>query len=145
MAVDGTGEGVTEGLGRRLAVLEAEVERLREEVACARALAAMADRDTADLRADLRAHGPLRTALRTAGPDPWAYPAGTRAAGTRAAETRAAEPPHPAAPDPGLDNLVQAVGCLAAGQADHSRHLAALVRGQEQILAELRRLAGGSR
>ncbi|MCD0481000.1 hypothetical protein LO771_00850 [Streptacidiphilus sp. ASG 303] len=140
MAVDGTGEGVTEGLGRRLAVLEAEVERLREEVACARALAAMADRDTADLRADLRAHGPLRTALRTAGPDPWACPAEPRAA-----EPRAAEPPHPAASDPGLDNLVQAVGCLAAGQADHSRHLAALVRGQEQILTELRRLAGGSR
>lgn len=140
VAVDGTGEGVTEGLGRRLAVLEAEVERLREEVACARALAAMADRDTADLRADLRAHGPLRTALRTAGPDPWACPAEPRAA-----EPRAAEPPHPAASDPGLDNLVQAVGCLAAGQADHSRHLAALVRGQEQILTELRRLAGGSR
>lgn len=48
----------------RLAALEAEVRVLREEAAAARALAAGADRDVAEYRAELRAHTRTLNALR---------------------------------------------------------------------------------
>jgi hypothetical protein len=51
-------------LAERVAALEAEVGVLRHEAAAARALAAGADRDVADYRAELRGHTRTLNALR---------------------------------------------------------------------------------
>ena len=51
-------------LAERVAALEAEVGVLRQEAAAARALAAGADRDVADYRAELRGHTRTLGALR---------------------------------------------------------------------------------
>ncbi|HWR46543.1 MAG TPA: hypothetical protein VN327_02825 [Pseudonocardiaceae bacterium] len=51
-------------LESRFTSLELEVGRLREEVASARALAALADRDVAELRAEMRGHRQVLNALR---------------------------------------------------------------------------------
>jgi chromosome segregation ATPase len=48
----------------RFTKLEYEVARLREDVASARALAALADRDVAELRTEMRAHHKVLNALR---------------------------------------------------------------------------------
>ena len=48
----------------RLTSLEHEVTRLREETAAARALAALADRDVAEFRTELRGHHHVLEALR---------------------------------------------------------------------------------
>ncbi|OJF15472.1 hypothetical protein [Couchioplanes caeruleus] len=53
-----------EELARRVAALEEEVGVLRQEAAAARALAAGADRDVADYRAELRGHTRVLSALR---------------------------------------------------------------------------------
>ncbi|MEU4563099.1 hypothetical protein AB0F72_32350 [Actinoplanes sp. NPDC023936] len=53
-----------EELAQRVAALEAEVGVLRQEAALARALAAGADRDVADYRAELRGHTRMLGALR---------------------------------------------------------------------------------
>ncbi|MBN1174228.1 MAG: hypothetical protein JXA67_18805 [Micromonosporaceae bacterium] len=53
-----------EELAQRVAVLEAEISVLRQEAAAARALAAGADRDVADYRAELRGHTRALGALR---------------------------------------------------------------------------------
>ncbi len=46
----------SEELERRVAAVESEVGLVRQEAAAARALAAGADRDVADYRAEMRAH-----------------------------------------------------------------------------------------
>ncbi|MGH3868198.1 MAG: hypothetical protein ACRDQ4_19160 [Pseudonocardiaceae bacterium] len=51
-------------LESRFTKLEDEVTRLREDVASARALAALADRDVAELRTEMRAHHQVLNALR---------------------------------------------------------------------------------
>ena len=51
-------------LESRFSRLELEVARLREDVASARALAALADRDVAELRTEMRAHHKVLNALR---------------------------------------------------------------------------------
>ena len=51
-------------LESRFTKLEFEVSRLREDVASARALAALADRDVAELRTEMRAHHQVLNALR---------------------------------------------------------------------------------
>jgi chromosome segregation ATPase len=51
-------------LESRFSKLEHEVNRLREDVASARALAALADRDVAELRTEMRAHHKVLNALR---------------------------------------------------------------------------------
>ncbi|MGH3683607.1 MAG: hypothetical protein ACRDQ9_00600 [Pseudonocardiaceae bacterium] len=51
-------------LESRLDRLEHEVTRLREDVASARALAALADRDVAELRTEMRAYHKVLNALR---------------------------------------------------------------------------------
>jgi hypothetical protein len=51
-------------LAQRVAALEVEVGVLRQEAAAARALAAGADRDVADYRAELRGHTRTLNALR---------------------------------------------------------------------------------
>lgn len=51
-------------LERRIAALEQELVVVRQEAAAARALAAGADRDVADYRAELRGHTRLLSALR---------------------------------------------------------------------------------
>jgi len=48
----------------RLTTLEHEVARLREDAAAARALAALADRDVAEFRTELRGHHHVLSALR---------------------------------------------------------------------------------
>lgn len=53
-----------EELAQRVAALEAEIGVLRQEAAAARALAAGADRDVADYRAELRGHTRMLGALR---------------------------------------------------------------------------------
>jgi chromosome segregation ATPase len=53
-----------EELAQRVAALEAEIGVLRQEAAAARALAAGADRDVADYRAELRGHTRTLGALR---------------------------------------------------------------------------------
>ncbi len=53
-----------EELAQRVSALEAEVVTLRQEAAAARALAAGADRDVADYRAELRGHTRTLGALR---------------------------------------------------------------------------------
>jgi chromosome segregation ATPase len=53
-----------EELTQRVAALEAEIGVLRQEAAAARALAAGADRDVADYRAELRGHTRTLGALR---------------------------------------------------------------------------------
>jgi hypothetical protein len=53
-----------EELAQPVAALEAEVGVLRQEAAAARALAAGADRDVADYRAELRGHTRTLNALR---------------------------------------------------------------------------------
>ncbi|MER6366474.1 hypothetical protein [Kitasatospora sp. NPDC001527] len=96
---------------QRLTALEAEVDRLREESAQTRALAAMADRDTAEMRTALRAHTQVLNALRE----------------TQLEQGQA------------IQGLAQAVGVLVAGQSEHSRVLESVVAGQTAILEELRR------
>lgn len=51
-------------LGRRVDAVEAELPVVREEAAAARALAAGADRDVAEYRAELRGHTRMLNALR---------------------------------------------------------------------------------
>lgn len=51
-------------LETRVANLEHEVGRLREDAASARALAALADRDVAEFRTQLRGHHQVLSALR---------------------------------------------------------------------------------
>ncbi|MGH3811799.1 MAG: hypothetical protein ACRDUV_05005 [Pseudonocardiaceae bacterium] len=51
-------------LESRFTRLEREVVRLREETAAARALAALADRDVAEIRTELRGHHQVLNALR---------------------------------------------------------------------------------
>ena len=53
-----------EELEQRIAAMEAELAIVRQEAAAARALAAGADRDVADYRAELRGHTRVRSALR---------------------------------------------------------------------------------
>jgi chromosome segregation ATPase len=53
-----------EDLEQRVAAMEAELAIVRQEAAAARALAAGADRDVAEYRAELRSHTRLLTALR---------------------------------------------------------------------------------
>jgi chromosome segregation ATPase len=53
-----------EELAQRVAALEAEIGVPRQEAAAARALAAGADRDVADYRAELRGHTRMLGALR---------------------------------------------------------------------------------
>jgi septal ring factor EnvC (AmiA/AmiB activator) len=53
-----------ESLERRVTAVEAEVAQVRREAAAARALAAGADRDVADYRAEMRAHTRGLEALR---------------------------------------------------------------------------------
>lgn len=53
-----------EELERRVATLEAELAIVRQEAAAARALAAGADGDVADVRAELRGHTRVLGALR---------------------------------------------------------------------------------
>ncbi len=48
----------------RIGELEAEVARLREDAASARALAGMADRDVAEMRTTMRGHTQVLNALR---------------------------------------------------------------------------------
>jgi hypothetical protein len=54
----------SEDLERRVAAVESEVVLVRQEAAAARALAAGADRDVADYRAEMRAHNRGLSALR---------------------------------------------------------------------------------
>jgi chromosome segregation ATPase len=54
----------SEGLEQRVAAVESEVKLVRREAAAARALAAGADRDVADYRAEMRAHTRGLNALR---------------------------------------------------------------------------------
>ena len=53
-----------EDLAQRVAAMEAELAVVRQEAAAARALAAGADRDVAEYRAELRAHTRTLGALR---------------------------------------------------------------------------------
>ncbi|RZU46519.1 hypothetical protein EV385_6593 [Krasilnikovia cinnamomea] len=53
-----------EDLEQRVAAVEAELAIVRQEAAAARALAAGADRDVAEYRAELRGHTRLLSALR---------------------------------------------------------------------------------
>jgi chromosome segregation ATPase len=53
-----------EDLAQRVAAIEAELAVVRQEAAAARALAAGADRDVAEYRAELRAHTRTLGALR---------------------------------------------------------------------------------
>ncbi|MFI9366504.1 hypothetical protein ACIG5E_36450 [Kitasatospora sp. NPDC053057] len=101
-------------LRARLAALEAEVDRLREESAATRTMAAMADRDSAEVRTSLRAHTQVLNAIRE-----------------DQIEQRQA-----------VTGLAEAVGALVAGQAQHARMLETLVTGQTAVLEELRRLTG---
>lgn len=55
---------VPDDLELRFTRLEHEVARLREEVASARALAALADRDVAEFRNEMRGHRQVLNALR---------------------------------------------------------------------------------
>jgi chromosome segregation ATPase len=55
---------LNDDLESRFTKLEHEVGRLREDVASARALAALADRDVAELRTEMRAHHQVLNALR---------------------------------------------------------------------------------
>jgi chromosome segregation ATPase len=80
---------------RRLDALETEVGHLRDECAHTRSLAAMADRDAADMRATARANTQLLGALRE----------------TQLEQGRV------------LTGLAEAVAVLAAGQADHGARL----------------------
>jgi hypothetical protein len=59
-----SGMGSSENLERRVTAVEAEVAVARQEAAAARALAAGADRDVADYRAEMRAHTRGLAALR---------------------------------------------------------------------------------
>jgi putative NADH-flavin reductase len=56
--------GSLEELERRIAAMEAELVVVRQEAAAARALAAGADRDVAEYRAELRGHTRVLSALR---------------------------------------------------------------------------------
>ena len=105
-------------LRERLAALEAEVDRLREESAATRTMAAMADRDSAEVRTSLRGHTQVLNAIR---------------------EDQVAQ-------RQSIAQLAEAVGALVAGQVEHTRILEAhsstleqLIAGQTAILEELRR------
>jgi uncharacterized coiled-coil protein SlyX len=54
----------SDDLEQRVSALESEIALVRQEAAAARALAAGADRDVADYRAELRGHTRALTALR---------------------------------------------------------------------------------
>ncbi|MFE2412295.1 MULTISPECIES: hypothetical protein [Kitasatospora] len=136
-------------LRARLAALEAEVDRLREESAATRTMAAMADRDSAEVRTSLRGHTQVLNAIR---------------------EDQVAQRDALVAQGRTLERLAEAVGALAAGQAEQSRLLEShsrsleehgsalaaqattleaqgkaletLMKGQASILVELRRLNG---
>lgn len=56
--------GSLEELEQRIAAMEAELAIVRQEAAAARALAAGADRDVAEYRAELRGHTRVLSALR---------------------------------------------------------------------------------
>jgi hypothetical protein len=58
------GVGGIEDIERRVAAVEAELAIVRQEAAAARALAAGADRDVAEYRAELRGHTRVLSALR---------------------------------------------------------------------------------
>ena len=58
------GVGSLEELEQRIAAMEAEMAIVRQEAAAARALAAGADRDVAEYRAELRGHTRVLSALR---------------------------------------------------------------------------------
>jgi hypothetical protein len=58
------GMGSLEELEQRVAAMEAELAVVRQEAAAARALAAGADRDVAEYRAELRGHTRMLGALR---------------------------------------------------------------------------------
>lgn len=53
-----------DGLESRFTKREYEVDRLREDVASARALAALADRDVAEIRTEMRGYRQVLNALR---------------------------------------------------------------------------------
>ncbi|MGW2255184.1 hypothetical protein ACWCXH_34110 [Kitasatospora sp. NPDC001660] len=136
-------------LRARLAAVEAELDRLREESAATRTMAAMADRDSAEVRSSLRGHTQVLNAIRE-----------------DQIEQRQA-----------MTRLAEAVGVLVAGQGEQARVLAehgkalaehtrilenqghalesqgrmleaqgkaleGVVAGQAAILEELRRLGG---
>ncbi|MFJ3221590.1 hypothetical protein ACIPLC_37460 [Kitasatospora sp. NPDC086801] len=103
----------------RPAALEAEVDRLREESAATRTMAATANRDSAEVRTSLRGHTQVLNAIRE-----------------DQIEQRQA-----------MTRLAEAVGVLVAGQAEHGRMpeeqgraLETLVTGQTAVREELRRL-----
>jgi outer membrane murein-binding lipoprotein Lpp len=117
-----------EELRAQMQALAAEVDRLREESAQTRALAAMADRDAAEVRTSLRGHTQVLNALRE----------------TQLEQGRA------------FAGMAEAVGTLVVGQVEHGRvladnsqtlaehrqQLAALAEGQQAILTELHRISG---
>ena len=98
-----------EQLRARIAQLVAEVDQLREESAHTRALAAMADRDSAEVRAVLQARVQSLAALRT----------------TQLEQGN------------DLSALAQAVSGLAVGQAEHSRALENISGALALILGRL--------
>ncbi|MFJ8628906.1 hypothetical protein ACIRD3_39495 [Kitasatospora sp. NPDC093550] len=106
-------------LRARVEALEAEMERVREQAGSAHTLAALADRDAAEVRATGRANNQLLTALRETQRE-------QGEAIRQLAEGQAV-----------LQRAVQAVaeltGDIATGQT-------ALQEGQRELLAEIRRL-----
>ncbi|MQS17502.1 hypothetical protein F7Q99_36285 [Streptomyces kaniharaensis] len=83
-------------LRARLAAVEAELDRLREESAATRTMAAMADRDSAEVRSSLRGHTQVLNAIRE----------------DQLEQRRATA------------QLAEAVGVLVAGQGEQTRVLA---------------------
>ncbi|MFJ3221331.1 hypothetical protein ACIPLC_36110 [Kitasatospora sp. NPDC086801] len=106
-------DGIEE-LRHRVEALEAEMERVREQAGSAHTLAALADRDAAEVRAVGRANNQLLTALR---------------------DTQREQGEGLAALQRAVETMANAIGGLAVGQA-------ALQEGQQAILAELRALRG---
>ncbi|MET8704325.1 hypothetical protein ABZW10_36550 [Kitasatospora sp. NPDC004723] len=107
-----SGESEMDDLRHRVEALEAEMERVREQAGSAHTLAALADRDAAEVRAVGRANNQLLTALR---------------------DTQREQGEGLAALQRAVETMAQAIGGLATGQA-------ALQEGQRAILAELRAL-----
>ncbi|MFD9691335.1 hypothetical protein ACFWXO_36875 [Kitasatospora sp. NPDC059088] len=96
----------------RLEALEAEVDRLREESAATRTLAAMADRDAAEVRATGRANNQILMALRETQREQ-GEAIGQLAAGQAALQRT-------------VESVAQVVGDLAVGQAELLREIRAL-------------------
>ena len=94
--------------------IRAEVAELRSDSAHTRTLAAMADRDAADVRVVLRAHTQSLGALR---------------------QTQVEQ-------DTTLRGIAEAVGALAAGQSRHEQLLQAVAAGQQRHDQVLEQLAG---